>query len=89
MGGSHPREGERRTMLAKTPGCAVECARGDGDVTTLYVGERGDVTRLSLGGVGTGNTGTDRVMVFSPVQMGGSANVSDLTGHFSVSVGFP
>ena len=84
-----PQRGGTEDHVGKPPGCAVKCLGGDGNVTTLYVGGSGDVTRLSLGGVGTGETGAGRVMAFPPVQVGIFVNVSDLTGHLSVSFGFP
>ena len=82
-----PQGGGAEDHVGKPPGCAVEGAGGDGDATTLYVGGRRAVPRLSLGGVGTGETGTGRVTVLSANQLGFFAKVSDPAGRLSVSIG--
>ena len=82
-------KGGTEDHVGKPPGGAVKCVGVGGDVTMLYIGGSGDIARLPLGGVGMGETEAGRVMVFPPVQVGIFVNVSDLTGHFSVSFRFP
>ena len=86
-GRTAPQERGAEDHVGKPPGCATEGAGGDGDATTLYVGGRGTVPRLSLESVGTVETGTGRVTVLPANQLGFLAKVSDPAGCFSVSIG--
>ena len=85
-GRTAPQEGGAEDHVGKPPGCATEGAGGDGDATTLYVGGRRTVPKLSLGGARTVETGTGRVTVLPANRLGSLAKVSDPAGRLPVSI---